>query len=418
MNFREIGRSKSLRFTVSQAMSSAATFATTLIFSRELPIRDYGSLAFALTFVYLVVSFQRATIGDPLLVYGETVRRLAKPATIWIAVYSCSTGLFVWTASLFFPLPLGSALPFIAGTLVFQDGMRYVTYSAGRLGSLFYSDLAWLTAACGFFAISVLVHAPMSVGVFVWMTGCAISVGFYYFRSAGTWRHKRMRSGFFASTHKVGKWSGLQFIIANGLGQASLSLMVAAVGVSDFAGYRAVQTVISPLVVGVLALSSPLVSRITALRVQNRWSNRRALKLALLLVSGLTPIALAIFVFREYLIRLLPGSQYESYSDLALPALIGLIFVAANLPISASMLAMMRGRTLFLASVAATVPTAAVIVVAAYIFGIEGAAWAMAFQYGLILLCGIIALLDLYPYRAAGARRAAPPMRHLRAEAE
>lgn len=417
MNFREIASSKSLRFTISQAMSSAATFATTLIFSRELPIRDYGSLAFALTFVYLVVSFQRATIGDPLLVYGETVGRLAKPATIWIAVYSCSTGLFVWTASLFFPLPLGSALPFIAGTLVFQDGMRYVTYSAGRLGSLFYSDLAWLTAACGFFAISVLAHAPMAVGVVIWMIGCAVSVGLY-FRSAGTWRDKRSRRGFFTYTHKVGTWSGMQFIIANGLGQTSLSLMVAAVGVSDFAGYRAVQTVISPLVVGVLALSSPLVSRITAHRVQNQWSNRRALKLALLLVSGLAPIALAIFLFREYLIRLLPGSQYESYSDLTLPALIGLIFVAANLPISASMLAMMRGGTLFLASVAATVPTTAVIVIAAYAFGIEGAAWAMALQYGMILLCGVIALLDLYPYRAAGRRRATPPMRHLRAEAD
>src|SRR4051812_46964106 len=121
-----------MRFFASQLVTSATNFTVSFFLARSLTIAEFGFASLALLLVYFVVAFQRAAVGDALLVFVTDDRRLGEAGSLialinatWVAGALCAVSL-----SLNGHVPL--ALAPAAFMLLLQDGLRYVWVSRGR----------------------------------------------------------------------------------------------------------------------------------------------------------------------------------------------------------------------------------------------------------------------------------------------
>lgn len=308
---------------------------------------------------------------------------------IFIAIV---TAVAMSAACFFYSTPFLVQIVLVGVTLMLQDGLRYAVYASGRIIVLLIGDLIWLAASSVFAFLAIFAQFRVTDGLLTWNLIAVLASTGLLLGAVSPVSSLLRPQKCFTVTRRVSGWSGLQFLLANGLGQASLAIMVLFLGTRDFAGFRAVQMVISPLIVAVLALSSPLVSLTSSQISSGKWRPVRAFRFGLFAFILLIPASLLIGFNGRALIVLLPGKQYVEYDFLFLPALAGLIFVAANVPVSAALLALGRGRDLFVASIVATLPSFLAVVCFTPVLGLDGAAWAMTIQYPLIFIFSAVAL--------------------------
>lgn len=359
-------------------------------------IVEFGTASLVLSFVYFAVSLQRSGVGDPLLIFAPKHSYLPQAAARWVLVDAAAVlvGMvaLVWIYPQLYPVYLS----FVGGLLVAQDGLRYGLVALNRRSALLLGDVLWLITAALLLFLASVANLELSYAFAVWI---ALSTGTVcmLFLSLQTRRRSAARMGsFLRATSAVSGWAALQFILSNGAVQAALTLFAIGVGTTNFAGFRATQMVLSPLIVGTLAISSPLLSLIVR-RGEGGWSRRRAFSAAAALAAIMAIVGTVVVWQGRELIELIPGSQYAEFSGLLLPGTISLIFVAANVPIASTLLSLVRGRVFFWASAGATIPTSALVAWAAFAGGVELAAWMMVVQYAVITgSCGI-ALWRVHP---------------------
>lgn len=380
---RRITFNGSFLFSFSQVLSSLSNLLIGIGLSRNLSLSDFGVVALVLTFIYFAVSLQRSAIGDPLLIFSVAHRGTPRAAVRITLLAASSVSATLGLITLFFPTAYPYYVPFLGGMIVAQDGLRYGLVAIGKRGALLIGDTMWAANSALIPIMVGLGSVTLNVAFSIWIF---VAVGTFLF----LWLQFRSAApagvsigAFRQITSKVSSWSALQFILANGSVQTATTLFALAVGASNFAGYRAIQMVLSPLIVGTLALSSPLLSFIVA-RSKGGWSMAQAFKLSGLLALCMAVLGAVAVWQGKLLIALLPGVQYAEFSNLLLPGVIALVFVAANVPLASSLLSRMNGRAFFWASVGAILPTSALVVWAAYSGGTEIAAWAMAAQYAAV----------------------------------
>ncbi|MEW1806501.1 hypothetical protein [Pseudarthrobacter sp. NPDC080039] len=383
--------SGSALFSVSQGFSSISNLLIGIGLSRNMSATQFGSVALVLTFIYFAVSLQRSSIGDSSLIFSPTHPGISRAAVNVTLLTAVSVFAIMTVAHCIFSSLYPTYLPLLGGVLVAQDGLRYGLVAIKKRMALFVGDILWV-ANSGL--VLVLVGSgglDLRQAIEIWLTiACGICVFLWLqFKAAGP--SGTSVAEFVRITSRVSGWSALQFVLGNGSIQAALTLFALAVGANNFAGFRATQMVLSPLIVGTLALASPLLSFIVSRR-ETGWSKAQAYVSSAILGVGVGALGAVAAWQGRWLIELIPGAQYVGFRDLLIPGAVALVFVAANVPIASSLLSMMKGRSFFMASVGATVPTSALIVWAAVVGGLRSAAWAMAFQYAVITVSCAVAL--------------------------
>lgn len=380
---RRLAVSGSALFSVSQGFSSLSNLLIGIGLSRNMSIGDFGAVALVLTFIFFVVSLQRSAIGDSSLIFSPSNEGVPRAAVRCTFLNALVVFVVMVVVRFLFPTSYPCFLPFLAGILVAQDGLRYGLVAISKTGSLFVGDLLWVINSG---AISILVgfaKLSLETAFEVWIFFAIATCLYLWLRFHSAAPKGNSIADFGRITARVSGWSALQFMLGNGSVQAALTFFALAVGANSFAGFRATQMVLSPLIVGTLALSSPLLSFIVARR-SGGWSKAQAFQSSAVFALTVGCLAAVAVWQGRWLIELVPGVQYVEYSNLLLPGAVALVFVAANVPLASSLLSLMRGRAFFLASVAATVPTSALVVWAAFTGGTEFAVWAMAVQYATV----------------------------------
>lgn len=380
---RRIISSGSVLFSVSQGFSSLSNLLIGIGLSRNMPIAEFGLISIVLTFVYFSVSLQRSAIGDTSIIFTPTNEGISRAAVRLTLLAACFVFAAMVSLELMFPAIYPYFVPFLGGILVAQDGLRYGLVAIDRRVALLIGDILWVTNSGLVLLLMGVAGLTLDEVFRIWIAAALLICLFAWlqFQSAAPAGISVM--DFKRITSKVSGWSALQFIAGNGSVLIAITLFAAAVGASDFAGYRATQMVLSPIIVGTLALSSPLLSFIVT-RHNGGWSKAQAFQSSAALGLAVAALGAVAVWLGRWLIEMVPGEQYVEYSNLLLPGALALVFVAANVPIASSLLSLMKGRAFFLASVGATVPTSALVVWSAFEGGAEFAVWSMAVQYAAV----------------------------------
>ena len=388
--------SHSLEFSFSQGLFSLSSFLLNIVLLRGLNPAEFGAASLALSFVYFAVAFQRSLVGDMMLVFAPKVENIVVAGAKVVARFSLVAFLGMAVVWVILPGVIPSYLPIMAGLIVLQDGLRYAVASGGKALGLLRGDAVWLGSSI--LAAGVAVTGLVSIGatIALWAVGGVLAA---LIQVRGI---RKLRSidvsipDFFRVSGSLSVWNSSQFIVSNGTVQAALTAMAIAVGTHDFAGYRAMQVILGPLLVAVLALSSPLLSWITKQRARS-WTATHALVAGAVLAGIAISIGFGILAASEPLILFISGPQYLKSAPLLLPGVLALVFVAANVPIAATFISIGKGRAFFVSSVTVTVPTSLVVVVLAFTQGIEAAAWSMVGQYALLAVVCASVLVCVHP---------------------
>jgi O-antigen/teichoic acid export membrane protein len=383
--------SKFSAFGLAQGVSSLSNFCLSLVITHTLPQDEFGSAAFALTFGFFAVSAQRAIVGDPAIAYRAEPPALLRSmgSILWLS--AIVAGLLI--TGVFWPQlgRLASAIGIATILLVAQDGYRYVSAAAGRLRPVVVSDTVWLMLA----AVATWGAArggwTFGQAFGLWLIGAFVALGILVVTTRALVRPFGRIRQYFIATRELSGWAAIQFASSNGTMQATLSLVTVGIGLTNYAGLRAIQVVASPLQVAVLAMSSPLLALIAS-RGHTRGLRKRTAVLSLSVLAAISAFGALVWPFREAIVRVVVGETYVNYTHLLAPALLSIAFVGASLPVTAALQTLREGRRLFAVSTVAVVSSSAPIVIAAFYGALVQVAWLMAVQYLVIYVSLSIAL--------------------------
>lgn len=384
-------------FAGAQGLSSLINFLLSFVLARETTIEQFGLVALVLSIVTLIVASQRAIVGDTAIVFTRTNPHVLTQAISVVRIASLLTGLVCVALSFVFSTAFGPALGLVGFLFVLSDGYRYMLVSAGRPRAVLVSNVVWFVGAALAGALSLIADLGPVPSILLWVAAGCVAVVILEIQIAEAWRGWSGVGRFFAATKKLSGWMALQYLLTNGIIQGTLIALAAVVGAASYGGYRAIQLVISPLLITVTAASSPLLSWVAA-----RYPSavpRRVAFLASSIFGGLAGLAGAIIlIFGDFAIWAIPGAKYLGFDFLLLPAVLAVVFAAANVPISAALQVAHRGREMFFYSSVAAVISCPIIIWAGVSAGVGGAAWALALMYALIsAACGLAVLLRPQP---------------------
>ena len=247
-----------LKFSFAQGLSSLTNYFLSLTLARSLAPAEFGAVSLMLTFAFFAVAAQRAVIGDPALAVGRRAMPMANSMHTILWVFALSASVAIAAAG--FVILNWVALVPAAGAflLVAQDGYRYIAVTKNRLRVVLASDGIWLSLGGAGVGLAVSYSEYGQLGVALWFAGGLLALTFIV---AATARSAWPFEGplyFFRSTRELSGWAALQFGVSNGAIQVTLSVVAVTIGFESFGGFRAIQVVVSPLQVAILALSSPI----------------------------------------------------------------------------------------------------------------------------------------------------------------
>ncbi|TFC82992.1 hypothetical protein E3T23_03440 [Cryobacterium cheniae] len=395
---RRLFKSRSFSFSFSQAVFSLSNFLLNLVLLRGLSPAEFGSASLALTFVYFVVAFQRSLVGDMMIVFASRSVSVAVSGVMVVAGVAAFASVGMTVAWALMPASIPIYLPLMAGLIVLQDGLRYAVASSGTAADLLRGDAVWIASSLAAAWLAVTGVQDTGTTILVWSVGASVTALLLLVQVRRASNGVDRRVGFFRFTGSLGLWNSGQFLVSNGTIQAALTATAIAVGSQDFAGYRAMQILLGPLLTAVLAFASPLLLWISKQGTDD-WTAKHAVIGGGVLAVLMGAAGLVVLAASHSLILLVSGREYIQYSPLLLPGLVALVFVAANVPIASTFTSLGKGRVFFVTSVAVTVPASLVVVFSAYAVGIECAAWATAAQYGLIAGVCAYVLVRIHPSR-------------------
>jgi O-antigen/teichoic acid export membrane protein len=320
-----------------QALISGVSFLTTVLVARSVDAVEFGAFALAYTGLLFARSLQTALVTQPHNVLGTGHRqdyaRYTSSTALSQGLLLALTGALTaggavvgtlagWEAS--------ALLVSLVPAMVFfqlQEFARRVLYTEGRQRDACGNDLI----SYGGYMLGGLIlwwsgelTGPTALYVLAASSGLATLFGLWQIRSGLVWRIER---GVLLENWNFGKWLLGASLGSWTSGQLYLVLVAGLVSVADAGSLRAVQTVMGPTHILLLAIDAGFTPRAASAFADGGESALR-LSLRRFFVATAPPMAaycLLVAAFAAPLLQVVYGDQYAGYGWLL--ALLSLAYV-------------------------------------------------------------------------------------------
>ena len=364
-----------------QGLQSTTTFTLTIVAARSVGAAGLGAVALGFAALLIPAGAQRALVVDPYITYRGSAQSDARAYGAAFTI-SLAGGL---TFSLMFALGgfvTGGALrsgllafaPWVAPFLV-QMLYRAAAFRHGRGATA----LAVSTASLATFGALLALGLRTSVATVVAAWGIGMTVGAVTavcFSAASRTGIRTAWLWFRSDALPFGRWLAGATVVFTISTYMMLVLLSAILGPAAVGAYRAIESAFSPLSLVAAGLSNPGVREL-----RNAMVSRTEVRIASLLGAAAALVtgtyALLLSFWEDGLVQLL-GNEFEPYLFLVAPIAVGQVILA--LPLGFSLLLKVRRRGRLYLPIGLLSPLATVLSapLAAYYWGLEAAAWAVA----------------------------------------
>jgi O-antigen/teichoic acid export membrane protein len=372
---------------VDQAVSSGTNFALALLAARLVGPEGLGAVTVGVAIAYAGIAFERALVGEPLLVLARTNGSRGALETAVVAgllLGIIEVGVGAWLGG-----EVGlviSVVGLFGPVLLFQDAGRYQAIALGSHTQALASDLTWFVTQTGlllFFLLSGL-RSPVLV-VASW--GLGASAGALVLLSAPL---ERMTSvvirQWLRHSAKLGGWMSAQTVVGQVGSQVTLIAVGSVTGLAGLGILRAVQAVTGPLSVLFLGLTLVALPAFAdaATSAGPEGLRRQVLRWALACGFLSLTYGLIVVALRTPILTGLFGNSFQMAVPLALPAAVALLGLGLGAAPGWGIRALSAGWAVFTTQVIGTAAGIPLIVLMATASGAEGAAWGVAVQAGIV----------------------------------
>jgi len=369
-----------------QALNAGLGFLTVLVAGRLLDPAALGGMLLAMAVALVALGVARAFIGDVLLVHAapadDTVRRRsvgdACRASLALGLLGSVVGLAVWATGVDLLTDLVWLVPFVPALLL-QDAGRYAFLAARRADRALVLDGVRAAVQVALL-VAVVAADRVSAASLLVCWGAGAAAGAVLFLAAA--RVNPLRGDirrWLRETSHLSRWFAPAAVIAQAQTQLVLFLVAGLLSKAALGGLRGMQILllmpVQNVLLAVLVLLVPRYARVAAggsAAGVRRWTRRLAPASALLAAS-----LLLVVPWQDELVQLvLP--RLTAYAPLLLPVAVQAAAYTVQVPFTAALRGMQRGRSLFVHQVAFTLVTVPLVVAGALTYGEMGAAWGLA----------------------------------------
>lgn len=396
--------SNAAQSALDQGLSSGTNFALVLMAARSLQPEDFGAFAIVVAASVSVIALTRSAVGEPvlaLLSHSDDPRGLERDALRMAALLGL-TGSVVFAllaAMPFHALRMFIGLVPLSPILAIQDASRYLGFGRRTPAVAVISDMAWLAALVPIGLVS-LNNLSTPVAVFVtW--GASASFGLLAaLRALSTSPARGQVLRWLKTSRRLSGWLTMAAVTSQAAGQLTIAIIAGVVGTSSFGGLRAMQALLAPMTVMLVAGQVFLVPRLSSRLKRDGLAAVRGLaaRLSIMLAAlSIAPLVGAV-VFADQIIRAAFGERFLEYRGLVAPLAVLVAAQAAGLPAGAALRAAGRGRHVFYAQLAASAFGLAMLIFLTQQSGIRGAAWAIGAQ----AVLGVVVTTVLLMFASSG----------------
>jgi O-antigen/teichoic acid export membrane protein len=386
---------KSLLATLDQGTYSITGFITSILLARSLTPTEYGAYTLAFTALLLIGMFHDSLVAEPLLVYGASkyhrtfgpyFQMLAKwqiLATLGLSLCMVAT---LGIAPRFFPQPwsenilgLAVAMPAILLAWLVRRAF-YASTNPG--GALINSSIQAICILAGLYFVVMAGKMTALVAFLILGAGALISASLGWYRIRLSWRIARspfLEQDALGDHWRYGRWLVLanvpRWFVLNGYTMLAGVLL----GLSDVAGLRAMQTLVSPIPVMLNAFGTLALPWLVRQRTQ---AGLEALETSVSrlywLFVGLAVLSVApLLAFGEALTAIVYNGGYVGYVWL-LPYLAGAqVLASGSIGLGLGLRSFEASRRLLVALMMAATSVAAAGYLATRVGGLHGLGFGM-----------------------------------------
>jgi O-antigen/teichoic acid export membrane protein len=242
------------RALVDQVLSSGSQLLLTVLIARQTDPTTFGAVSVALIVHGFLLGVMRAAIGEVVLLRC----RAALPAAhreasrgLYLALVTgvaSAAGLFVVGSTIGGEVGHYLAIVAIGAPLVYaQDVLRYVAYGRGRVNDAILLDGVWVGVQVVVSAVLLQVSgATPTTLVLAWIAGAAVGAGVGAARGH-VWPRATAIRRWFADDRARAVGFVSDYLVSNGLWQASFLVVGVVLSLGELAGLRAALVAVSPL---------------------------------------------------------------------------------------------------------------------------------------------------------------------------
>jgi O-antigen/teichoic acid export membrane protein len=341
----------------------------------------------AFTFYVIALGLQRRLLTEPMLAgtagaaRSETLREttmLAMTVTILFAL--CATvGAVV--AGLVLPGLVGRAALLMAPWFLpalLQDVVRNIMFRDGRPMAAAVNDAVWFAVMASTVVLALQLETPEAT-MACWGLGAlgATTVGVIQLgvrprsprASLRWWR---------SDAFPFGKWNAGAGIVSQLGSNAIVFILSGIVGVAALGGLRGAESVFAPLTIVIPAISLPGLPLVVRAISDPRRAIRISLGLSLVALMATSLYAIAMVSGGWRLLPLVFGESFARFRYLIWPIAVAQLFTSAGVGLLLLMKAERRGKDLLVNGAIAAVVSLVLVAIAAWRYGLIGAAWGTA----------------------------------------
>jgi O-antigen/teichoic acid export membrane protein len=369
---------------VDQGCLSATSFGLTLVAARELGPEGVGAVYIGFTIYLVALGLFWALIGDPLVVSSaalapEERQRATRAATTATLTLAAGSALVTATAGMLLPSGLGQGLMLFAPWIVpalLRDLFRMALFRDLRGAAAACSAVVWV----GVMTVTlILVWDLQSDWAVVgsWGLGATASAALglastraWPARPVAAWRWWRTRAW------PLGRWLGAESVLTSAHVQVMTLLLAAVLGVAELGGLRAAQSLFALMTLVGPALAIVTLPAITrSLETSVPAALAQATRMSVAALSFVVIYLAAIGGFRDQIMVLVFGKEFEAAADLVIPIGVAQLLTAASIGFTMFLKACSEGRKLLFMHLTYAASTLAFTVSLALYAGVQGAAW-------------------------------------------
>jgi O-antigen/teichoic acid export membrane protein len=362
-------------------MSSLSNFIVSLALARGGSAEELGAYTLMFSAYVFNLALVRSLIGEPLLALPvepdqRTDRHEIAALGAAIALSGSMTVLIVIIGAItrrseFLVLAVGFV------PLAVQDIYRY---SAFRRQSAFRAavmDTCWVVVCAASWVQLTTGSAVRATGYWVLGGTVALVVGLFMrhwwpsgWRASYDWWKREARS--------LGGPLAISRVGAAGGRQLALILIAGVLGEAALGGLRAGELLVAPIMLGLIALNYVLVPPLAPRARRLRRMHAAAISAATLL--GASIVAAIIWLAQDWIYGTVFADGVRPSSIIIAAVLVKLLVEASNTGYTITLKAQRRGHPIVLANSAGVIVMLPLVIVAAYRFGIDAAAWSLVSQ--------------------------------------
>jgi len=377
-----------------QIVSSLSNFALVALVAGVATTTEFGLFSLGYVLLLFFLGFQRALVGEVLLVRFSKVGE--RPAGVDAAAAGVSVAVGVVSAIALGVCgllsggdPLMWLVLALAGPLVFvQDIVRYILIARARSGHALVSDAVWALVALPVMIGLVAVSAPAWTVAAAWTAGgvLAMIVAIAYARVAP--RPIAGARWIVANRDIAVRFSG-EYASLNLSNTVVWFLLAGPLGVAGVAALRGASLLFSPLNTAFNAVRIAVVPDLVRSRGTRRYRSR--LRETALILAGIGVVWSGIvLILPDGVGRLILGATWDAAADLRWPYAVQGLAMVAYTALLAHFRAAARHRSStamrgFLAGATLVLPMAF-----AFAMGASGAAWGFAAAVGVSVIVGVV----------------------------